>query len=113
MNSFFANTGLIAVSLLILYIIKKLSDHFYLKKASYPADHKIYEAAQEFAEGASYADVRTILASCVDLDEEDTEEILLQSAPHRTDHDGGYGAFIKAVNMVLGEDVYSELYHIH
>ncbi|MCP3781165.1 MULTISPECIES: hypothetical protein [Paenibacillus] len=42
-----------------------------------------------------------------ELDENQVEETMLLALPHRNDTDGGYLAFIKAVNRVLGQEVYS------
>jgi hypothetical protein len=109
MNSFLAKIGLITIVLLLLYIIKKISDYFYFKKDNYQENDKVYKAAREFAQGAPFDDISGLLANCIDFDEEDTEEVLSRSFPHRTDEDGGYNAFIKAVNKVLGGDVYREL----
>lgn len=107
MNNILAKFGFTTIVLLLFYIIKKISDYFYLKKANYQEDDKVYKAAREFSQGAPFNDIRDTLENCLDFDEEDTEEILSQSFPHRSDEDGGYNAFIKAVNKVLGEDVYN------
>jgi hypothetical protein len=106
--SFLESVGLVSISLLLLYLIKKSSDHFYLKKADYQADGRVYKAAGEFVRGASSGDIRGLLANCIDFDEKDIEEILSRAFSHRSDADGGYGAFLKAVDEVLGEDVYGE-----
>ncbi len=105
---FLESMGLIAISLLVLYIIKKINDYIEWKRTSYQPNEHVYRAAEEFAQGAAYQDVMNLLESCIDFDEEDAAEVWAQSLPHRTDKDGGYGVFIKAVNKVLGEDVYSE-----
>ena len=111
MDSFLENVGLVAISFLVIYIEKKISEYYYFKQLSFYESDKIYKAADEFIHGASFDDVKAILEKCLDFDEEDIEKILSQSIPHRTDKDGGYRAFIKTVNKVLGEDVYSE--HCH
>lgn len=106
--SFLESIGLIAISLLVFYIIKKISNYIDWKRISYPQNEKVYRAAGEFVQGASYYDVMNLLESCIDFDGEDAAEIWAKALPHRTDEDGGYGAFIKAVNRVLGKDIYSE-----
>ena len=111
MDSFLENAGLMAISFLIIYIAKKISEHYYFKQSSLYESDKIYKAADEFIQGASFNDVKAILEKCLDFDEEDIEKILSQSIPHRTDKDGGYRAFMKTVNKVFGEDVYGE--HCH
>jgi hypothetical protein len=62
---------------------------------------KIYKAATAFSEGESLDEIRSILLNCLDLDEDDIDEILLFSSPHITDNDGGYNAFIKAAKKTL------------
>lgn len=113
MDSFLANVGLLAIAFVIIYGYKKIQDYYYFKHLSFYENEKVYKAANEFVHGASSDDVKAILASCSDFDEEDAEEILSRALPRRTDKDGGYRAFIRSVNKVLGEDVYSEQCHTH
>ena len=111
MDSFLANVGLLAIAFVIIYGYKKIQDYYYFNHSCFYENEKVYMAADKFAHGASSNDVKAILSSCFDFTEEDAEEILLQSASHRTDKDGGYRAFIRSVNEVLGEDVYNEKCH--
>ncbi len=113
MGSFLASIGLLAIALVIIYGYKKIQDYYCYKHSGFYEDEKIYEAADKFVHGASSDDVKAILASCFDFDEEDAEEILSLALPHRTDRDGSYRVFIRSVNKVLGKDVYSEQCHIH
>lgn len=113
MDSFLENVGILAIAFVIIYGYKKIQEYYYLKWLSFHEDEKVYKAADEFVHGAPSDDVKVILASCFDLDEKGAEEILSRSIPHRTDKDGGYRAFIRSVNKVLGEDVYSERCHTH
>lgn len=99
------NIGLISICLLLLYILKKIFDCL-SERTDCQADGRVYKAAGEFARGASSEDIASILDNCIDLDEKDAEEILSRALSHRGDVDGGYGAFLKAVNEALGEDVY-------
>ena len=108
MKSFLENAGMIAIALLVIFSLKKIYDYEYLKRAGYYEDDKVYQAADQFARGLSPDHIKSILASCVDFDGEDAETIVLKASPHRADKDGGYRAFIKSVNRVLGEAVYSE-----
>jgi 3-deoxy-D-manno-octulosonate 8-phosphate phosphatase KdsC-like HAD superfamily phosphatase len=112
-NGFLANVGLLAIAFVVIYAYKKIQDYYYFKHSAFYENERIYEAAHEFVRGVSVNDIKAILASCLDFDEEDAEKILSQALPHRTDKDGGYGAFIRSVNKVLGEDVYSEQCHTH
>ena len=113
MSIFFENVGLFAALVLLLYIAKKISDSFYLERAGgCPEDDRVYKAAAKFALGAPFDEIRDILANCIDFDEEDVEEILSRSSSHRADEDGGYGAFIEAVNGILGKEVYGGLRHV-
>lgn len=113
MNTFLENVGLIAICFLIMYGIKKIMEYYDYKHSVYYASEKVYKAANKFASGAPSDDVKSLLESCIDFDDEDAEKILSCSFPHRNDKDGGYCVFIKSVNKVLGEDVYSEQSHSH
>lgn len=113
MDSFLANVGLMAICLVIIYGYKKMVEYYDLKRLSFYKDQKVYKAADEFIQGASSDDVKVLLASCCDFDEKDAEKILSRAIRHRTDKDGGYRAFIRSVNKVLGEDVYSEQCRTH
>ncbi|MDQ0195285.1 hypothetical protein [Paenibacillus wynnii] len=107
MDELLRNVGLISIMLVLLYAIKKIYDNTYLQRAGLYEDDNVYKAAEEFAQGAPSNDVRGILSNCYDIDDKGMEKILSLALPHRTQKDGGYSAFIKAVNKVLGEDVYS------
>lgn len=109
MDSFFENVGIIAICFLIIYVYAKILE-FYDDNRPY-VSKKVYKAADEFAHGASYDDVKAILASFLDFDRDDAEKILSRSFPYRTEKDGGYRAFIKSVNKLLGQDVYNEQFH--
>lgn len=113
MDNLLENAGIMAISFLAIYACKKILEHYDLKRTKFCEDKKVYKAADEFVHGAPSDNVKVLLASCLDFDEEDVEKILSRSIPHRTDKDGGYRVFIKAVNEVLGEDVYSEQFHTH
>ncbi|HWQ78785.1 MAG TPA: hypothetical protein VN381_08200 [Anaerovoracaceae bacterium] len=96
-----------AIALLIVYGCKKIFDYLDLERRNFYEDEKVYQAADEFARGASSDEVKAILASCLDFDEQDAEEILSRAIPCRTDKDRGYRAFISSVNKILGEEVYN------
>lgn len=113
MYSFLENVGLLAIAFVIIYGYKKIKEYYYFKQSSFCENEKVYKAADDFVLGASSDDVKAILANCLDFDIEDVEEILSRSISHRTDKDGGYRAFIRSVNKVLGADIYSEQHHIH
>ncbi len=107
MNDFLENFGLMAIFFVVIYGYKKILEYYDLKQSSFYENEKVYEAANEFAHGASSNEVKVILVSCFDFDMDDAEKILSRSIPHKTDKDGGYRAFIRSVNKILGEDVYS------
>lgn len=104
MNAFLENAGLIAFSLLVLYILKLIFN--WRDNKTYVSEDKVFKAAKAFEQEKSFDEIRDILKNCIDLNEEDIEEILTLAFPHRSDEDGGYSAFLEAVNSVLGEDVY-------
>ena len=101
MNSFFMLVGILAVVFFIVILIKKIDDCLDDRKVSAELSEKIYHAAREFANGASEDEIKFSLLNCIDLDEGDIDEILELSISGRTDHDGGYGAFIKNAKNVL------------
>ncbi|MCL6604968.1 MAG: hypothetical protein K6T94_19055 [Paenibacillus sp.] len=107
MEELLRNVGLISIMLVLMYTIKKIYDNIYLQRAGLYEDDNVYKAAKEFAQGAPLEDVRGILTNCIDFDDKGMEKIMSLAHPYRTQKDGGYQAFIKAVNNVLGEDVYS------
>lgn len=113
MDSLLENLGLMTIAFVIIYLYKKILDYTELKRSSFYENEKVYKAADEFRHGASPDDVKAILESCFDFDHDDAEEILSHSISHRAEKDGGYRAFIRSVNKVLGEDVYKEQYHVH
>jgi hypothetical protein len=113
MDSFLANVGMLAIAFAIIYIYMKILEWHDDKYSGFYEDEKVYQAANEFVRGVPADDVKALLAGCFNFDEGDAEEIISMSVPHRNDKDGGYKAFIRSVNKVLGEDVYNEKRHAH
>ncbi|EGO9279679.1 MULTISPECIES: hypothetical protein [Enterococcus] len=113
MDSFFENVGMLAIVFIIIYGYKKILEYYDFKYSGFYENEKVYKAADKFVQGAASDDVKALLTSCFDFDNEAADEILSRSLPHRTDKDGGYREFIKSVNRVLGVDVYSEQCHTH
>ena len=109
MDGILENVGIAMISFLIIYVCKKILE-FYDFKRPYVSE-KVYNAADEFAHGASYDEVKAILTRCIDFDGDDAEKILSRSVPYRTEKDGGYRAFIKSVNKLLGQNAYNEQFH--
>jgi len=101
MNSILANIGLLAIAIFIIYGIKIIDGYFDDKKTGTNLSDKVYQAAKAFSQGESADDIRNILINCIDFDGEDIEEVIALAFPHRTDNDGGYNAFLEAVNKVL------------
>ena len=108
MNVFLKDFGILAIGLLIGILYKKFLEFYDDNRFMFHEDDKVYEAAEKFAGGTSYHDVEEILSKCSGFNDEKAGDILRQSLPHRTDHDGGYRFFIRSVNKKLGEDVYEE-----
>jgi hypothetical protein len=113
MDGFVTKVGIISISFLIIFIIKKTDDYFYNKRSYgfggnsiYIADGKVFKAARAFSKGDSNEEVKELLLNCINFDEEDASEILSISEKHKMDVDGGYSSFLKAVNKMLGEEVY-------
>lgn len=106
MDVMFRNIGLVTVLTALLVLIKRKYDRVYLQQEGCYEDSTVYAAADKFANGATAGEVRDILATCFEFDKKGTEEILALALPHRIEQDGGYGAFIQAVNKVLGDDIY-------
>ncbi|ADO56573.1 hypothetical protein [Paenibacillus polymyxa] len=110
MNEILTIAGLILLVLAVLFSVKKIYDFIDMQKViqrdTYE-NYDIYRAAQKFAFGTPVDEIREILTNSYELDDKQIEETMLLALPHRTDTDGGYLAFIKAVNRVLGQDIYS------
>ena len=113
MEGFLAKAGIISIVILVFFIIKKIDNYFYNKRSDglggnsiYVANDKVFKAARMFAQGASNEEVKKLILECIDFDEEDVDEILSLSEKHKSDGDGGYSFFLKAVNKILGEEVY-------
>jgi hypothetical protein len=102
MNGFLTNIGILAVAIVIIIIIKRIDAYLDDRRVGTELSEKITHAAKRFSEGASEDEIRALLLDCIDLDEDDADEILELSAPYRNDDDdGGYGAFIKITKNVL------------
>ncbi len=109
MNSFLVKVGLIALFILLLLLIKVIDDYLYFRKlrllgedTTHADQEKFYKAADLFAKDGSLDEIKDLLLHFIDFEDEDVEEILVLSFPHKKDKDGGYSAFIKAVNKVSG-----------
>ncbi len=94
----------------IIYGYKKILEFHCYKYSGLYESEKVYKAANEFARGARPDDVKDILTSCLEFDEDDADCVLAELSSHRLDKDGGYREFIKSVNKVLGVNVYGERY---
>lgn len=111
MENTFVNIGIFAVLSLIVYIYKKILEWHTYNRSSIYEDENVYRAADEFARGSSLDAVKSVLSDCLDFTKEYAEEVLKLSIPHRPDRDGGYKAFLRAVNKVLGEEAYDVKHH--
>ncbi|MCL6457640.1 MAG: hypothetical protein K6T85_06505 [Gorillibacterium sp.] len=109
-----AGVGLISLVLVVLYSVKKIYDYRDLRMmetTGYYEDYDIYKAAQTFAQGASVDVIEEMLSKSYEFDPKRIEQTLTLALPERNNSDGGYSAFIQAVNQVLGEEVYNKYYH--
>ncbi|QDY82607.1 hypothetical protein FQU75_03890 [Paenibacillus polymyxa] len=110
MNEILTMTGLILIVLVVLYSVKKIYDFIDMQnmiQRDIYENYEIYRAAQKFAFGTPVDEIREILTNSYELDDNQIKETMLLALPHRTDPDGGYLAFIKAVNWVLGQEIYN------
>lgn len=112
MNSYSRYFVIWAIFLVIGIVYKRYLEFNDDKSRMLRKDNNVYKAAERFAAGASLNEVKNILINCFDLSEENAEDILTRSSPHKTDKDGGYRFFIRSVNKEVGENVYEEKYHI-
>lgn len=110
MHSFLENFGLFAIFFLIVYGYKKILEYYELKRMGLHENKNVYMAADAFSRGANADDVKGILENCFEFEEGDVEEILSRASPHKADKDGGYRAFIRAVNKAVGDEIYDERY---
>lgn len=105
-----AGAGLLSLSLLVLYSVKKIYEYRDIRRMDaskgFYEDCGIYKAADAFAQGASVQVMEKMLSMSYELNPERIEETLVLAFPHQNDSDGGYRAFIQAVNQVLEEDIY-------
>lgn len=113
MHSFLENFGLLAIFFVVVYGYKKILEHYDWKRMGLHENKRVYQAADEFVHGARTEDVKAILDTCFEFDEEDVEKILSGAIPHRTDKDGGYRAFIRSVNKAVGDELYDERCRTH
>ncbi|SET11800.1 hypothetical protein [Paenibacillus sp. NFR01] len=104
--------GLMCTVLVVLYAARKITFRLELIRSSQEIgalpyeDSAIYKAAQAFASGRPADEVKQGLSGSYQLNPGDAERIIAAALPNRADVDGGYGAFLQAVNDVLGGDVY-------
>jgi hypothetical protein len=69
-------------------------------------DNLIYKAADAFASGKKVEGITEMMEGSYQLDTAQIEAALSMAAAHRGDADGGYYAFLCAINKVLGHEVY-------
>jgi hypothetical protein len=100
-NGLLTNIGILAVAIAVIIIVKGIDDFLDDRRVGAELSEKIIRAAKSFSEGASEDEIRALLLDCIDLDEDDIDEILELSISSRIDDDGGYGAFIKITKSVL------------
>ncbi len=67
----------------------------------------VYQAARVFAQHDPDDTVKDLLFRCPDLDNNDVIKILQTAKIHIEDVDGGYSAFLNAVNLTLHTKVYN------
>jgi hypothetical protein len=101
MDHILAMAGLTAVALLTVYILKIIDNYYYEKEIGTELSEKVYRSARAFAHGGSDDEIRGTLINSLDFNEEEIEEVLAASNPHRNDNDGGYQAFLEAAEKVL------------
>ncbi|WP_405112797.1 hypothetical protein MHH28_05450 [Paenibacillus sp. FSL K6-1217] len=106
MDVWVRNIGWVTVLTALLVLIKRQYDRIYLLQDCIYENSGVYAAAARFAGGASDREVRELLVTSFEFDRQETEVIIARALPHRMEPDGGYGAFIEAVNRVLGEEIY-------
>jgi hypothetical protein len=109
MDGFLITAGLISIALTVLYLLKRMVEYadmrLWEQRICYE-NYDIYKAAQRFALGSSLEEVKELLVNSYELDKEQIEQAIALALPYRDDSDGGYQAFTRAVNRVLGENVY-------
>ncbi|MEK4852305.1 hypothetical protein NST04_20825 [Paenibacillus sp. FSL H7-0756] len=106
MDVWVRNIGWVTVLTALLVLIKRQYDRIYLLQECTYENSGVYAAAARFAGGASAREVSELLVTSFEFDRQETEVILAWALPHRMEADGGYGAFIGAVNRVLGKEIY-------
>ncbi|MEO3944634.1 hypothetical protein [Gorillibacterium sp. CAU 1737] len=110
MDDILRGMGLLCIIMVTLHAAKKIMAHLEAVRASKGSenyeDNAVYKAACVFAAGGSEEELKHMLADSYQFDSTKAEQILLLSNSGRVDRDHAYAIFIKAVNDVLGEEVY-------
>ncbi|MDF2926617.1 MAG: hypothetical protein K0R57_5531 [Paenibacillaceae bacterium] len=104
-----AAVGLISLLVSGLYVVKKWCGSHALRTlqtTGYYEDAGVYKAAEAFARGAPAETVEAMLDQSYEFDRRRIGQTLTLALPYRNSVDGGYRAFIQAVNQVLEEEVY-------
>ena len=107
MEGFWANFGFFAALCIVILGYQKFLDCPEANRPCYRTDARIYEAAEAFLLGETPRKVAAILQSCPDIGELQADSIVKTAMSHRAEEDGGYRAFIRAVNREIGEEVYA------
>jgi hypothetical protein len=108
MDQLLKNIGLFAIFFAIVYGYKKMQEYYHMRQSGSYADENVYKAAEAFARGAPVKEVEDMLKGCFEFDQERAERVLSGAAQGGLNKDGGYRAFIRSVNNVLGEKAYDE-----
>ncbi|WP_058304295.1 hypothetical protein [Gorillibacterium timonense] len=104
--------GLLCIILTVLYAAKRIAVRLEVQRLSkgwgqrHYEENAVYRAARLFAAGGSAEELKRLLSDSYQFDSAKVEQILSLSYSGRVDHDYAYVNFIKAVNDVLGEEVY-------
>lgn len=112
MNDVQRIAGIMCIVWVVFYAARKITFRLELIRSSQESgalqyeDSEIYKAAQAFASGRPADEVKQRLSGSYQLNSGDAERIIAAALPNRADPDGGYGAFLQAVNDVLGGEVY-------
>ncbi|WNS45347.1 hypothetical protein [Paenibacillus sp. MMS20-IR301] len=105
-NVWLRNIGWLTAVTALLVLVKRRYARLALQQESGYENNEVYKAASMFAGGGPVEEVSRMLTASFEFSAEGIEMILARALPCRGDADGGYAAFVGAVNKVLGEEVY-------
>ncbi|MNW28844.1 hypothetical protein D3C74_56830 [compost metagenome] len=112
MDEFLRGGGLLCTVLVVLYMAKRINAFMELVRMTRSSelghyeDRIVYMAARAFEEHKSTGNIKEILLESCQFDVATAERVLSLAKSNIGNQHGRYEAFLRAVNEVLGEEIY-------